>query len=235
MEEHGLKSPYLHKNEVRIVAGITCGLSVIGSLLIILSYLCFRGLRSRARQILLHISIMDLGVGVANLVGLMINYNKYFEHTGCFSLSTGSCPANVTTIKNVCLSQACFAFYFTYGSVLWTICLTVYLYFLIVHNGENKAKYMLYFSYIFCYLMPLLLTLWLLMTNRLGYAPYSSAGWCGIILKDPVTGYKDRFASCLGYDLWIYLAIILVPILSISVHIFIKLEVSYKAVHLMEG
>ena len=221
---------FLHKKaEVRMVVGITCGLSVIGSLLIILSYLCFRGLRSRARQILVHISIMDLGVAVSNLVGLSVYFDHYYNRPNCLpdgiQADPHICPVS-EKIKDLCVAQAFFAAYFTYGSIMWTVCLSVYLYFLIIHHGTNRSKYSLYFSYIFCYVMPLILSLWFLLTDRLGYAPYNSEGWCGDILNNPMTGKPDIYAAILGYDLWIYLTFILVPVLSISVHLYIRQEVS---------
>ncbi len=75
----------LHKHkEVRVVVGITCTLSIIGSLLIILSYLCFRDLRSRARLILVHISIMDCGVGLSNLIGAWVYFDRFYtDNTDC--------------------------------------------------------------------------------------------------------------------------------------------------------
>ena len=220
---------FLHKKaEVRMVVGITCGLSVIGSLLIILSYLCFRGLRSRARQILVHISIMDLGVVTANLVGLSVNYDHFYNRPNCLpdgiQADPHMCPVS-DTIQDLCVAQAFLSGYFNYGSIMWTISLSFYLYFLIVHNGTNKAKYSLYFSYVFCYVMPLFLSLWFLLTERLGYAPYNSAGWCADILNNPMTGWRDIYGTVLGYDLWIYLTIVLVPLLSIAAHVFVKQEV----------
>ncbi len=69
------------------------------------------------------------------------------------------------------------------------------------------------------------MTLWSLLTDRLGFSPYDSGGWCSNIFTQPETGYRDRFASAFSYDLWIYLTVFLVPILSISVHLYIRKEV----------
>jgi len=60
------------KHDVRIVAGVTCGLSMIGSLAIILSYIFIRSVRSKARELLVHLSIMDLTFTSANLIGLVL-------------------------------------------------------------------------------------------------------------------------------------------------------------------
>ena len=69
------------------------------------------------------------------------------------------------------------------------------------------------------------MSLWLVLTHRLGYAPYNSSGWCSLILKDPSTGDVDLYVTVLGYDLWIYLAMILIPLLYCSVRVYIMDQV----------
>ncbi len=229
--EHGARR-FLHKHtEVRVVVGITCGLSVIGSLFIILSYICFRDLRSRARLILVFISVMDCGVGLSNLIGAAVYFDYYYtKNTDCLGDVEVHpkhflyCPPS-KTIQSLCVAQAFFAQYFTLGSIMCTISLSLYLYFLIVHHGTRKAKFLLVPSSIFSFLMPLLITTWFLCTGKLGFSPYDSAGWCTDIYNHPESGYRDIFAVAVGYDMWIYLTIILVPILSISVHFHIREEV----------
>ena len=225
-------SPYLHKKiEVRVAVLITCSLSIIGSLLIILSYVCFRSLRTRAREILVHISVMDLGVAAANLVGAAVYFDQYYGSLSCLGPGVTAkpfsmCQINSSTINGLCVAQGFIATYCTFGSILWTVCLSVYLYFLTVHHQTRISQYTLWFSYGFCYVMPLVLTIWLTATNRIGYAPYDSSGWCSIIGKDPTTGYRSMFVSLVGYDFWIYLTFVLVPILSITTHMYIRSEVS---------
>ena len=210
---------------VRIAVWITCSLSMLGALLIIFSYVCFKSMRSKAREILVHISIMDFLVAASNLTGAAVNFDKFYS---CTKL-TDSCSSYPASVDYWCKTQAFFAIYCTLGSVLWTMSLSVYLYFFIVHHGTKKAKYSLYFSYFFCYLLPLVLTVWLLLTGKLGYSPYQSAGWCGPIFTDPATGIQHVYVEVISYDLWVYLTFILVPVLSISVHFYIRSEVSLHA------
>lgn len=42
----------------------------------------------------------------------------------------------------------------------------------------QEQLYFLRFSYVFCYGFPVMISLWLLLTDRLGYSPYDSSGWC---------------------------------------------------------
>ena len=213
---------------IRVVSGITCVLSILGSLLIILSYFCFRDLRTTARYILVHLSLTDLGVGLANLIGDAVNFDQYYVN------STNDRYINPSqTVDNLCKAQAFFAEYFTLSSVLWTLCLAVYMHILIINRSRTHLKYLVWFFYAFCYLMPLLISVWMLGTNRLGYAPYDSAGWCSIISVKPhfqftvlsQETYVDTFSDIFGYYLWIYLTIVLTLLLYISVFCYVRLEV----------
>lgn len=220
---------------------VICSLSIFGAALIIVSYACFKELRSRGRQILTHISIMDLGVALSNLVGSAVYFDQYYSYqpmSNCtfhpspvyppspkYPVFTPDqlvlCPRSLA-IKDLCILQASFALYFTLGSIFWSSCLSVYLYFRIVYTASNFAKYAFRFSCILSYAAPLLLTVWLLLTGRLGYSPFESAGWCSIILFDPSSNRRDIFASVFGYNLWIFVTFILVPLLSLAVHIHVK-------------
>ena len=217
MEPVGLHPEAERKTIVASVIYLTCSLSIIGSLLIIITYILFRDLRTNVRLILLHLSIMDLGIGLANLIGTAINFNKYY---------TAHRRSNFDLMDGVCRTQAVFAAYSTYGSILWTNCLAVYLYFAVVHRISKKAAACLMsFMSLFCYLLPVLLTCWLIVTHKLGPSPYGSGGWCAIVDVDPITGVRNNFTVSFGYDMWIYLTFILVPILYIGTRFHINLKV----------
>lgn len=229
----------------------TCSLSMVGALLIILSFACCKDLRSRGRQILVNISVMDFGVAAFNLTGAAIHFDQYYHQDTCRNCTTYpvtsftpdsqcsegrdsllnytiTCPHSAA-IQYLCLSQAAISVYFTLGSILWTNALCLYLYFRIVHSGTQVFRYSLYLSYFFCYTMPLLVTLWLVFTGRLGYSPFESSGWCTVILMHPSTMERDIFASVFGYNLWIAVTFVFVPVLSCAVHMNVKNKVSILA------
>ena len=218
--ENGPSAEFLTKGlAIRLTVGVTCFLSIVGATLIILSYACFKSLRTKAREILLHLSLMDFGVAAANFIGDVVYFDQYL-----YNSTTQVGP--IEAVKNLCTAQAFFAVYFTLGSVLWTISLAVYLYFLLVHRTTQNAKYFIYFSYVLCWGLPFFITLWLVLTKRLGYSPYNASGWCSMIAVKPKTQAKDYFAVVIGYDLWIYLAMVLVPVIYCSVRWFLREEVS---------
>ena len=216
---------------VRIAAGAASSLSILGSLLIIFTFCIFPHLRrTRTRQILLHISIMDLGVAVANLIGTIVYFDHYY-YSYNNSNNTLTFKEDVSMSVNIsCKAQAFVALYSTYGSIFWTNWLAVYLYFSVVHHYNAKiSKGVLIFGYLLCYLMPLGLSSWLLATDRLGFSPYGSVGWCAIQLTKGTTyskAAKDTIATMFGYDLWIYLTFILVPVLFVGIRAHISIEVS---------
>ena len=241
----------------RAVIGVTCFLSVIGSLVIICSYAFFKSLRNRSRLILVHLSVVDLGVGITNLIGNLVYFDRFYfskvtvevpftnqtisqygqvlsrdllqydgdsadddEFIECVSFH----QPNSTSISNLCTAQAFIAHYFTQASILWTISLAVFLYFLIVHNTTQVAKYTLRASYILCYSLPLLVCFWLLLTERFGYSP-TNTGWCSILIINAETSKPDVYAAVFGYDMWIYLGMTLVPILYLAVQLYVREKV----------
>lgn len=221
--------PVTPNNTLRIIVGITCSLSIIGSMVIILSYCCFKQLRTTTRLILVHISFMDFGVAAANLIGTSVDFNKYYFDPSHDNYSNNGWPmlkhAN-GSINVLCRTQAAVAVFSTSGSILWTLCMSVYLYFRIVHhNTPSVARLTLWASTFFCYFIPSLFVVWTLFTGRLGYSPYDSEGWCGERMVNIYTGERQIVLSIIGYDLWICLTYFLVPILYVSILLYVRQEV----------
>lgn len=204
--------------KIRTVVGITCCLSIIGSALIILSYLV-QAKKTKAREILVHISIMDLGVGLSNLIGLSVFFNRFYTE-GDKLIEP---PAYIT---GMCKTQAFFAGYCTLGSIFWTAALAGYLYTVILcHRNPDYAVYFLRFCYFFCYGFAFVIALWLVLSGKLGFSPYDSSGWCSLIAKDPVTLKTDYFVGVFANDLWIYLAILLIVIIYVALKSFLSNQV----------
>ena len=233
---------------MRIIVMVTCCFSMLGALLIILSYMCCKDLRSKGRQILLHISIMDFGVSLFNLAGTWFHFSHHYHpvvYSNCATFISGisqpphssvhqehasssntvMCPQSVT-VQALCLTQASLSTFFTSGSILWTISLSFYLYIRIAHKSSILARCTLYSSYVLCYATPAALTLWLLTTGRLGYSPHEWSGSCSIILVDPVTEDRDIYATVFGFNIWVVIVFIFPPILAYALHCSVRTEVS---------
>ena len=234
----------------RIIVGLACCLSAVGALLIIFSYACFKSLRSRARFVLVHLSLMDFCVSVTNLVGNLVYFDSYYidriPTANSVSSTADEHHENITNsvcqvyhqpesiaIQRLCTAQAFLAHYFTYSSVLWTINLAVFIYFIIVHHRSSYSKISLRISYFLCYGFPIFLCLWLLFTNRLGYSPANGL-WCSIVLHKPGEMRSDTYTAFFGYDLWIYLAFIIVPIFFVAVKLFIQDKVGLNVYYFFD-
>ena len=223
------KVPIVPTPNLRAVLATVCCLSIVGSLVIILSYVGFKSLRTKPRLILVHLSVMDFGVAVSNLVGLCVNFDSYYINYSNITYKNGvPLPNDPGSAVNIaCIAQACFADYFTVGSFMWTISMAVYLYLRIVHYQEPRSANASYYSAIAaCYSLPFVFVLWKLLTHRLGFSPFGSEGWCGDKLIDVQTGKPQILMDFISYQIWVLLTFILVPVLYISVLCYIYQEVS---------
>ena len=201
----------------RVLVGLTCILSMCGATLIVVSYVFFKSLRNRARLILVHISLMDFGTALSKFVGSATNFDQYYV------TYNSSCTVYHTPrhhyIQELCEGQAFFVHFFTMGSVLWTISLAVYLYFLLMHYQISYARMSHYVSYFLCYGLSLFVSVWLLLTGRLGYG---GSSYCGIVAINMLTGSPNQYAAIFGYDLWVYFTMTFVPVLYLAVQLYLR-------------
>ena len=235
-DQHILPGHVLQKQVgVRAAVGVTCVLSVIGSLLIIFSYVLFPNLRTRARYILVHLSITDLVLAVSNLVGDVANFDSHVQR------STHINHSNEINDTIYCKIQGFFTLYSTLSSVLWTILLAVFVYILVTAgNPKRITKFLMWFCYLLCYGLPLLPSVWALVTDRLGYAPLQSSGWCTLkshtvlrIDNDLYCGKAHIYINVFAYNLWIIVAfgVILFTYLSVHCHVNKKVSEYYHMMH----
>ena len=205
---------------VRVVVGITCVLSMIGAVLIILSYILIKDTRTKAREILVNLSLMDFIVAAANLTGIVVNFDDFLYRPE-------ELPSHqqYLALNNVCKVQAFFALYATVSSILWTNCIAAYIFFHILYEGQLKALWTMLTFYVLSYGLPLILSLWFIFTGKLGYSPYGSSGWCSLIVYDHKTGERYPLTVIFGNDIWIYLTITLVPLIFISLKLHLKYQV----------
>ena len=188
-----LEAPFFHKEiALRTVVGVTCSLSLIGALIIILSYCLDKEIRTKSRQILVHLSVADFGVALANLIGVIVYFDQYIR--GCTTdwdnlkpsksanetlLSSdaysSSSPVSCGALYRLCKAQAFVAGYSTLASVMWTQILAVYVYCLVVlpQNWKCFKVSFMYFSCVFCWGMPFVISLWLVLTRKFYFENYN--------------------------------------------------------------
>lgn len=215
---------------VRGIVMVVCSLSMIGAIFVILSYACFKSLRTQARQILVNLSLMDLGIGAANFTGAAVNFDQYYK-----DMSNGTALTGTHAMDALCKTQAFVAHFTTYSSVVWTTSLAVYMYSLVFLNIRGTRLY-LPACYALCYGLGVGLTVWLVLTSRLGHSPYNSSGWCSLIIVSPGSKKVDMMAAVFGYDLWIYLTFfvcaVIYPTLILQMNIKVRLVFIVKVTRL---
>ena len=203
---------------MQIIVGSVCVLSILGSLAIVLTYALVKDIRSKARELLVHISLMDITYTTANFVGLSIPYHKHLYTKG---------QGNDTEILYheiywpICRAQAFFSVYGTVSSVLWTLALAVYLYYRIVARDATVTKRLVKVLYVVCYALPLYVSLWLLLDHHVGYSYYatSGAGWC--FVNDHIKGVEIFMI----YDIWLWLGVIILIPLYLTIYVHTRHEV----------
>jgi len=208
---------------MQVICGTISILSMLGSLAIILTYVLVKDIRSKARELLVHLSLMDLLYSTANFVGLALPYHKYLHDDGDSNFSSVYNVSHETLqlYVHICNTQAFLAIYGTIGSVLWTLGLAVYLYYRVVSRDAIIAKRLVRILYVVCYALPLYVSLWLLLDHHTGYSYYatSGAGWC--FVNDDI----KTIELFMLYDIWLWLGVVILIPLYLTIHIHARDEV----------
>ena len=206
---------------LNVIVTVVAILSFLGSLVVILSYFLSKENQTVARMILVHISLTNIGQVVSSLVGIADLHYKMWSPW-----------------IRVCSYQALSTAYFNISAMLWTAGLAVHLYLLILGKQNNIRHFVKYLSAV-CYLLPLLVACWLFFTGRLGYAPQSMPGYCGLVgtkVQYSLDANNSNSLKChqahdvmgevLGYNLWVLLTIVVILLLYVSALCHLKQHVS---------
>ena len=110
---------FLHGGAVvaaEVLTTTTAFLSIAGCLLIIITYLAYKDLRTVARTMLVHLSLADIIISLSRVLGLYVNYMRYSErrehHWAHYIYNSTSDPR--------CYTQAAFTVYGSIASLLWS-------------------------------------------------------------------------------------------------------------------
>ena len=189
---------------VKVAAALTSVLSMLGSIMIILSYICFKQMRTSARRILLHLSLMDFFVGFANFFGTVVDFNVLINLQNKSVVQS----QHREVVEGVCVAQGALALFANTSSILWTIAIAVHIYLSLM---QSFAKLAANCYWIVCYGFSSILTVWFVATGKLGPAPVSGS-WCSVL----TTGRDGHINVFFGSNMWVYIAFIVVPVVSFS-------------------
>ncbi len=205
-------SPPQYIIALKFFVSVFCIFSIGGSLLIIIAYIFFKETRTLARQLLVNLSVADLVTALANLVGLLTNFDRFkVLHDENYGQSNW--------ISIYCTVQAFFAQLGTDSSILWTIAIALYLMLAIVLGTPKIAAKLLPVYYIISWGIPMTVMIWFAVVGFLGFEPNTTPGWCAI-------KSNPSFAVAVGYTVFVYIAFLVLPCISVVITCYTKIMVS---------
>jgi len=147
---------------VLLVAVATSGVfSIVGALTIIVTYVLWPETHSHLRQLLVWLSVCDLGTAIFHVMGLIIP------------------PGEGIT----CTLQSGFAAFSALSSYMWTMAVALFLYlglkFDSIKNPRVTQRIFVGF-HICCWGIPLAIIAWAWANSALGYDNRHKVGWCWV-------------------------------------------------------
>eukprot|EP00118_Oscarella_pearsei_P029152 m.3790 g.3790 ORF g.3790 m.3790 type:complete len:407 (+) comp9814_c0_seq1:84-1304(+) len=159
-------------NAAKYLAVVSSCLSIVGTLLIIGTFLVWRDIRSHTRRILVYISIADFVTAAGYLVGIAGTFNtmKTRDHFLYRKKHVG------------CEVQSWFTTTSSMVSFLWTDVLAISLLLSVVYQRPDKSAKLMPLFHLINWVIPIVLTSAALCEGYLGPDFSSdSVGWCWIV------------------------------------------------------
>ncbi|XP_077620097.1 G-protein coupled receptor 157, partial [Crocuta crocuta] len=167
-----------------------CALSALGSGLLVATHALWPDLRSRARRLLLFLSLADLLSAASYFYGVLQDFAGPSWD---------------------CVLQGALSTFANTSSFFWTVAIALYLYLSIVHAArEPRTGRLLWAFHVVSWGVPLAITAAAVALKKIGYdASDVSVGWCWIDLEA-----EDRVLwMLLTGKLWEMLAYVTLPVL----------------------
>lgn len=179
-----------HQNLNKSLSTTAASLSIVGALVIIVTFLSWPDLRTNSRKIILCISIGDLFVAVSNAVGLYFSVNH----------------------NTVCDIQATLNIAAVLSSFFWTVYLSVYIYMTICRQItiQGERRLMLFFQ-LTAWVIPVLIAATAYGEKAVGNSEdLVSSGWCWIKIDRNGDRWWNVLWMCIagkGWEILSYIAI----------------------------
>ena len=203
--------------------------SMVGSVLIILSFVLWKDLRTVARAILVFLAIADLMTAIGYFFGGIV-----YLH---YEVNDNGTAASEHMFQRLCTAQSFLTTVFPISSFLWTAHLAIYLFVAIVLRKVQVARRMILLFHIVAWGIPLAICIPAVAAGILGSAESrSSVSWCWIKLDTDVHNETDSevrktLAKFYGFEflcgkIWEILTCIISFVLCITVKVVLTTRVS---------
>ncbi|XP_071944385.1 G-protein coupled receptor 157-like [Antedon mediterranea] len=156
-------SPAIHIDVwIESLTVTSCILSAIGSILIILTFIIWRDLRTKTRELLVYLSVTTFFVSVSYAYGIIEDFHS--NPMGCTVQSA------ITTFSET-------------SSFFWTVAIAMYLYALVAQSSQVVMNRLVWLFHFVCWGVPLITVIVAVSFGALGYDDsYTSVGWCWVDL-----------------------------------------------------
>ena len=177
------------------VTMISSSVSILGSALIIVTFIMWKDIRTVARAIVVFLAVADFFTAAGYLFGAIVTYTYRNDEN-----------ANHGHYDKMCEFQSFITTAFPISSFLWTAHLATYLYVAIVNAKPLLAKKLLIVFHITGWGIPLAICIPAVWTGHLGTAnSRTSVSWCFVKFNDTNPNsthvFTERLAEYYGFEL----------------------------------
>ncbi|KAK3104463.1 hypothetical protein FSP39_002549 [Pinctada imbricata] len=160
---------------VLICTGVASSLSILGAVLIFVTYCTVESARNQTRRLLIYLTISDFLISAGNLLGT-IRYALRFNK----EITDRDIVRNCRHSDEICVIQSCVTTFASLASFGWTVVIGVHLLTSLVYQRSMGKKPRI-ISHLICWGVPITITTIAAFWNVLGedYA-LSSGPWCWI-------------------------------------------------------
>ena len=207
------------------VQGIVSFISVVGSVLLILSYIVLARIRTKSRLLIAHLAAANFLQAFPNFIAVFMNFSKKFKIGTAASnghVSNGTIFINISditkgltcsgdeqlfdhTIHNYCGLCVYLQFFSMLGvlaTIIWTVCVCTHYFILVCYLDTQLASRVATIYYMIAWPVPLGICLWLLFHNWLGFEPTYSTVNCGIRTSCVPNHHPYHYQQSYNADNW---------------------------------
>ena len=162
---------------LQVAVGTVCVLSILGSALIIFTFVFFRDLRTTARHFLANLSVADCIIAASHLIGLFANYRRFL------------CDAESSEHDVSCTLQAAATMFGTLAAFAWTLAIAVYMWSIVVLR-RKAATWSIVLSYAVCWGVPAAMVIGYGAAGYFGFDEGVDIGTC-LTIELRMTEFRD--------------------------------------------
>ena len=223
-----------------VVQGVFSFLSIVGSVLLILSYVLFKPLRSKSRLLITHLAVANFIDALPDFIAVFMDFRTRFRHSITSNVivtpgllcsgNTGLLNRTANAYCNLCVYLEFVSHIGSLSTTLWVVCVCFHFFILVSYRNTKLASHLTYVYYMIAWLAPLGISLWLLFHNWFGFEPTYSTVNCGIktdcVPHHHPYHYQNSHGKqnwnriiglVFGFKIWQTLVFIIIPCLFIAI------------------